>query len=233
MTVSIIIPTYNEFNSLEKLIQQIFENLKTEEISAEIIIVDDNSPDGTGKLAEKLKNNYSHLKVIHRPKKMGLASAVIDGIKISEGEIIGVMDADLSHELKAVPALIKAITKENVDLAIGSRYVQHGKITNWPLIRKITSLVAILLAKPVTKVKDATSGFFFIRRSCLDDVKLNPIGFKIGLEIFVKAKYNTFKEVPYTFTDRKKGKSKFNFKEILNYLAQLYQLTIYSVRRPQ
>ena len=106
-------------------------------------------------------------------------------------------------------------------LAIGSRYVKGGGIENWPLHRKVTSLVAIALAKPLTPVRDITSGFFLVRRSAIEGVALDPIGFKIGLEVIAKAHYGQALEVPYVFTDRVAGTSKLNQGEILNYLRQL------------
>lgn len=228
--VSLVIPTYNESESIRLLIPKIFEYALKNNIDCEVIIVDDNSPDGTGAVADELGAQYN-VKTIHRSGKLGLSSAVLEGFKIANGDILGVMDADLSHDPAIIPDLIKAITEGGADIAVGSRYVKGGAIRNWPWRRVLTSKVAIWLSWPVTKVKDSTSGFFFVRKECLDGVKLNPIGFKIGLETFVKAKAKKIVEMPYVFTDRAAGKSKFNFKEIINYLIQLKDLVGYKFGR--
>lgn len=230
--ISIVIPTYNESNSIKLLIPKIFEALKKDSIDAEIIIVDDNSPDGTGAVADELGKTYN-VKTVHRQGKLGLSSAVMEGFKIAKGGIWGVMDADLSHDPAVIPDLIKAITENGADISVGSRYVPGGKIKNWPVRRLITSVGAIWLSRIVTGVKDSTSGFFFLKKECIDGVKLNPIGFKIGLEIFVKARAKKIIEVPYVFTDRASGSSKLNSKEIVNYLVQLKDLVGYKFWKKQ
>ncbi len=148
---------------------------------------------------------------------------MIDGWKIArpESEALGAMDADFSHDAKALPAMVAALASGEYGLAIGSRYVKGGGIENWPMRRKITSLVAIALAKPLTPVLDITSGYFLVQRRALEGVELDPIGFKIGLEVIAKAHYGRALEVPYVFTDRIAGTSKLNQSEILNYLRQL------------
>jgi dolichol-phosphate mannosyltransferase len=147
---------------------------------------------------------------------------VIDGWAFArpESEALGAMDADFSHDPQVLPAMVAALSN-GYGLAVGSRYVKGGGIRNWPMRRKITSLVAIALAKPLTSVRDITSGFFLVRRDALDGVTLDPIGFKIGLEVIAKGHYGKAIEVPYVFTDRIAGVSKLNQGEILNYLRQL------------
>ncbi len=218
--ISIIVPTYNEAESLPRLAEQVFAVLRAHDIEAELVIVDDNSPDGTGDVAERLAGQYP-IRVLHRPGKLGLASAVMDGWNLTDSEIIGVMDADLSHDPEAIPALIQAVRERGAELAVGSRYVPGGGMEDWPWIRQFVSWTANQLARPFTPIHDATSGFFFMRRSVVDGVPLNPIGFKIGLEVMAKGRYTRWEEVPYVFTDRKMGRSKFGSKEIINYLKQL------------
>jgi len=218
--ISIIVPTYNEAESLPRLAEQVFAVLRAHDIEAELVIVDDNSPDGTGDVAERLAGQYP-IRVLHRPGKLGLASAVMDGWNLTDSEIIGVMDADLSHDPEAIPALIQAVRDRGAELAVGSRYVPGGGMEDWPWIRQFVSWTANQLARPFTPIHDATSGFFFMRRSVVDGVPLNPIGFKIGLEVMAKGRYTRWEEVPYIFTDRKMGRSKFGSKEIINYLKQL------------
>jgi dolichol-phosphate mannosyltransferase len=218
--VCVVVPTYNEALGIEKLIDALTGVLKANGINGEIVIVDDNSPDGTGALVDSLAAKYP-VRCVHRAGKLGLSSAVIDGWATCTSPIIGVMDADFSHDPAIVPLLVGAIQRGECELAIGSRYVKGGGITNWPWRRKITSRVAIALARPLTRVRDITSGFFFFKRGVIDGVKLDPIGFKIGLEVILKGKYSHVKEFPYVFTDRTSGTSKLNSGEIVNYLKQL------------
>lgn len=221
MKFSLVVPTYNEAGGIERLIITLDEIFKANNLDGEIIVVDDNSPDGTGAIVDRLAQSYP-VRCLHRPGKMGLSSGVIDGWAFArpESEAVGAMDADFSHDAKIVPRMVKAL-EDGYGLAIGSRYVPGGGIENWPLKRKVTSLVAIALAKPLTPVRDITSGFFLIKRDALIGVKLDPIGFKIGLEVIAKAHYGRVIEIPYVFTDRIVGESKLNQKEIVNYLRQL------------
>ena len=188
----------------------------------ELIIVDDGSPDGTADLAESYAPAHP-VRVVRRPGKAGLASAVLAGFGDARGDVLLVMDADLSHPPEAVPSLVSAID-QGADLAVGSRYVKGGGTKDWPLKRRIVSRAACLMGNVLVPVRDCTSGFFAIRRSAIDGVKLNPIGFKIGFEVMARAKYKKVVEVPYVFRDRELGKSKFGRREILQYLVQLGQV---------
>jgi len=222
MPFSIVVPTYNEAAGIEQLITTLAGVFAEHQLDGEIIVVDDNSPDGTGAIVDGLAAKYP-VRCLHRPGKMGLSSGVIDGWKFArhDSDAVGAMDADFSHDVNALPAMVAAVASGEYGLAIGSRYVPGGGIENWPLHRKITSLVAIALAKPLTPVRDITSGFFLVRRGALEGVELDPIGFKIGLEVIAKAHYGRALEVPYVFTDRVAGTSKLNQGEIFNYLRQL------------
>ncbi|GAC1504430.1 MAG: hypothetical protein NVS1B14_10240 [Vulcanimicrobiaceae bacterium] len=224
MKFSMVVPTYNEAAGIERLVSSLTEVFAQNSLDGEIIIVDDNSPDGTGAIVDRLARTYP-VRCLHRPGKLGLSSGVIDGWKFArpESEALGAMDADFSHDVRVVPKLVAAL-EAGFGLAVGSRYVPGGGIENWPLKRKITSLVAIALAKPLTRVRDITSGFFLVRRSAMEGVELDPIGFKIGLEVIAKAHYGRVSEVPYVFTDRVAGESKLNQKEIFNYLKQLRKI---------
>ena len=222
MKFSIVIPTYNEAGGIERLIVALDDVFKRNNLDGEIIIVDDNSPDGTGAIVDRLSQTYP-VRCLHRPGKMGLSSGVIDGWKFArpDSEAVGAMDGDFSHDINILPKMVEALESGGYGLAIGSRYVPGGGIENWPLKRKITSLVAISLAKPLTPVKDITSGYFLVKRSAIEGVDLDPIGFKIGLEVIAKAHYGNVIEVPFVFTDRVAGESKLDQKEIFNYLKQL------------
>jgi dolichol-phosphate mannosyltransferase len=232
---SIVVPTYNEAAGIERLIASLVSVFRAHHLDGEIIVVDDNSPDGTGAVVDALAEVYP-VRCLHRPGKLGLSSAVIDGWRFArpESDVVGAIDADFSHDAKVIPEMIAALASGECGLAIGSRYVPGGGIENWPLRRRVTSLVAIALAKPLTRVRDITSGFFLVRRSSLDGIEIDPIGFKIGLEVIAKARYGRALEVPYVFTDRLAGDSKLNQKEIFNYLRQLgriYRRRLFGRRR--
>ena len=231
MKLSIVIPTYNEKENIQKLIKKIQKEFKENKINGEIIIVDDNSPDGTGNLVENLKHIQKNIKVVHRKGKLGLSSAVLDGWKISEGEVLGVMDADLSHPVEKIKELFWEIENKEADFTIGSRYVRGGKIEGWNFKRKLMSKSATILARIYTKVKDPMTGFFMIKKDCIKDREINPKGFKILLELIIKSNYKKIKEIPITFVNRLEGKSKAGSKEIFYYLQNLVGYLPY-VRKP-
>jgi dolichol-phosphate mannosyltransferase len=222
---SIVIPTYNEAAGIGKLLSALDATFRASSLDGEIIVVDDNSPDGTGKLVEELSRSLP-VRCVHRSGKLGLSSAVIEGWAVARPESIalGAMDADFSHDVNALPKMVAALASGQYGLAVGSRYVAGGGIANWPAHRVITSRVACWLARPLTQVKDVTSGYFLVRRNALEAVRLDPIGFKIGLEVIAKAHYGKAIEVPYVFKDREAGVSKLNQREIYNYLKQLGRL---------
>lgn len=222
---SIVIPTYNEAAGIGKLIAALDAAFRAHSLDGEIIVVDDNSPDGTGDIVDGLSERFP-VRCLHRSGKLGLSSAVIEGwgIARSESVALGAMDADFSHDVNALPKMVAALETGEYGLAVGSRYVAGGGIANWPTRRVITSRVACWLARPLTHVKDVTSGYFLVRRDALTGVTLDPIGFKIGLEVIAKAHYGKAIEIPYVFTDRVEGVSKLNQREIFNYLKQLARL---------
>jgi dolichol-phosphate mannosyltransferase len=222
---SIVIPTYNEAAGIGKLLDALDATFRAHSLDGEIIVVDDNSPDGTGEIVEGLSRRLP-VRCHHRRGKLGLSSAVIEGWGIARRESIalGAIDADFSHDPNALPKMVAALESGECGLAVGSRYVAGGGIANWPAHRVVASRVACWLARPLTPVKDVTSGYFLVRRDALDGVALDPIGFKIGLEVIAKARYGKAVEIPYVFTDRVAGVSKLNQREILNYLKQLGRL---------
>jgi len=188
----------------------------------ELVVVDDGSPDGTADIADGLGRTQP-VRVVRRAGKLGLASAVMAGFAAAKGDVLVVMDADLSHPPEVVPSMLDAIAG-GADLAVGSRYVTGGGTKDWPLRRRIVSRVACLMGQVLVPVRDSTSGFFAVRRSVIDGVKLNPIGFKIGFEVMARGRYKKAVEVPYVFRDRELGKSKFGQREIVQYVVQLGQV---------
>jgi len=210
--LSIIIPTYNEKQNLPELTDRI----KAVIPNCEIIVVDDNSPDGTAQFAQKLG-----LTTLIRPEKKGLASAVIDGFKIAKGDILAVMDADLSHPPEILPQMLDLIKNNKADVVVGSRLVKGGGQIGWNFYNKLISNIARLPARFLTHVKDVTSGFFMIKRTVIQGVELKPMGYKILLEILAKGNYKKTTEAPIVFADRTGSKSKMGLKECLEYLGQV------------
>ena len=231
MRLSIVVPTYNERTRLGELVEAVFQVFAAHGIDGELVIVDDGSPDGTGALADDLATRH-RIRVVHRPGKLGLGTAVIDGFAAASGEILGVMDADLSHPAEALPRLLAALEQGPADMAIGSRYVRGGGVRNWPLIRRAMSRFACLLARPITPARDATSGYFLVRRHAVEGVQIAAGGFKICLELLVRGRVESVVEVPYTFSDRAAGESKMSWREATGYLWQLRDLMGYRRTRP-
>ena len=184
--------------------------------------MDDGSPDGTADVAAALAPRLP-VRVVRRGAQAGLASAVLAGFAAARGDLLVVMDADLSHPPETVALLVAAL-ESGADLAVASRYVRGGGMEDWPLRRRIVSRAACLLGNLLVPIRDATSGFFAVRRSAIDGVRLNGIGFKIGFEVAARARTRRIVEVPYVFRDREFGSSKFGRREVGQYLVQLGQV---------
>lgn len=224
--LSVIIPTYNERENIATLLRKIFGVLNNAGIDGEVVVVDDNSPDGTGALLEDLKREFPNLSVLHRAGKLGLSSAALEGFAAAKSDILAVMDADFSHPPEKLPEMFRLIETGVADMVIGSRYIPGGKIIGWGWYRKMLSWGATLLSRPFTKVHDTMTGYFMVRRTCIaDDMArgtFNPRGFKILLEILVKGKCKNVREVPIVFVNRAAGKSKNGPREIFAYLKNLW-----------
>ena len=219
LRVSLITPTYNERPNISLLAEEVFSAVaEFPEIDVELIVVDDNSPDGTGEEAEKLGDRYP-VQVVHRPGKLGLGSAVMEGFRKSDRDFLGVIDADLSHDPSVLPRLILGLRQH--DLALGSRYNPDSRMERWPWYRKLISQTGVLAARQLTGVQDPLSGYFFLHRRVLQGVTLTSPGYKILLEILVKGSWSTFVEVPYVFRNRQFSTSKLNLNEYYLFSKQL------------
>ena len=219
-TISIIVPTYKEKDNIVPLVERIQNSLA--KYDYEIVMVDDNSADGSEEIVNGLAQKYP-VKIIVRKNKRGLSSAVVDGIAATDSEFVIVMDADLQHPPEVLPDIAKAL--ESHDFVMASRYIKGGSPGEWKLSRKIVSKGATLLALPIApKIKDPMSGFFGFKRSVLDITSLSPTGWKIGLEILVRSKFKAVTEVPYTFVPRARGESKLSRRIMGEYLKQLMDL---------
>ena len=230
--VSIILPTYNESQNILKILKSIGESIP-KKISFETIIIDDNSPDGTGNIVEEYVENvreFAHntINVIHRKAREGLSSAIMSGIQQATGDTIVVMDSDLSHPANIIPKMLDAL-KSKCDLVIASRYVPDGAIEGWNLKRKLISKTATEIAKKCLGIDtaDPMSGFFAFKKKIINDLKFDAIGYKMLLEILVKTKEVNVTEIPYTFTDRQFGVSKLDTRTILDYLKSVWRLYLY------
>ncbi|MCA9021502.1 MAG: glycosyltransferase family 2 protein, partial [Planctomycetaceae bacterium] len=226
LQLSIIIPTYCEAENLRVLIPRINAALSDASLKAEIIVVDDNSPDETIQVCEELAETFP-LQLITRENERGLSTAVIAGLNAAAGEILLVMDADLSHPPEKIPELVSALYQPHTDFVIASRYVEGGSTDqSWGWFRKWNSRVATWLSRPFTNARDPLAGFFAIKRQTYLKARniLNPIGYKIGLELIVKCRCQHVVEIPIEFTDRMAGTSKLSFKEQLHYLKHLKRL---------
>jgi len=231
--VSIIIPTYNESQNILKILKSIGDILPPK-ILTEAIVVDDNSPDGTGKIVENYLKNFKKITgytidVIHRTAKKGLSSAILNGIQQAKGDTIVVMDSDFSHPPQIIPRMVDALKKYRCDIVVASRYVKGGKISNWSLKRKFMSKIATSIAKKGLGVQaaDPMSGFFAFKRPIIKGLKFDAIGFKMLLEILVKTRGANVREIPYTFTDRKLGSSKVSLSTAYDYAKSVWKLYRY------
>jgi dolichol-phosphate mannosyltransferase len=229
MDITLVIPTYNESGNIAILVAKVFEVFNDNNLNGHVIVVDDDSPDQTWKVAEDLRDTYPKLQVLRRQDKRGLSSAVLDGFTMANTDIIGVIDADLSHPPEKIPELVAPIIKGEADFTLGSRYIDQGGTQNWPLKRRFSSKIATLAVLGLTKVKDPMSGFFFLKKDLIKNVELSPKGFKIGLEILVRGNCEKVIEVPIVFLDRKYGESKLSSNVIVDYLIHVSKLYLYKL----
>jgi dolichol-phosphate mannosyltransferase len=226
--VSVIVPTYREVESLPYLIDRL-SPLRARFRGFELIVMDDDSNDGTQALLEKLALPW--VRLIVRTEDRGLSRAVVDGLAVARYDTIVVMDADLSHPPEMLPRMVADAQAH--DFVVGSRYVGGGKVDQgWSVLRWINSKIATSMARPFTRLKDPMSGFFAFRRTLLArTAKLDPVGYKIGLELIVKSGVHDVLEVPIHFSDRKYGESKLSLREHFAYLRHIGRLIAFKLRR--
>ena len=210
MRAVVCLPTYNERENLERMVRALGEH------GISVLVIDDNSPDGTGELADRLAQELDHVSVLHRPRKEGLGPAYLDGFRraLAEGaELILEMDCDFSHDPRDVPRLISAA--EQADLVLGSRYIEGGSVRNWGLLRRFVSAGGSVYARAIlgVDIRDLTAGFRCYRRAVLETVDLDAItsrGYAFQIEMTYRALRSGFRvvEIPITFVDREQGSSK-------------------------
>ena len=223
--LSLIVPTYNEVDNIATLVRRVHEALASH-CRYELIVVDDDSPDGTAEVARSLDSEYP-IKVIVRHNERGLASAVIHGFGHASGDVLGVIDADLQHPPEMIPDLLQ-YTRDGADVGVGSRYEPGGGTEKWTwqrlIVSKVARMLAHLLLPSSKKVSDPLSGFFLVRKKVIEGVELNPIGYKILLEVLVRGELGQVASIPYTFRGREAGSSKYGIRERMGYLRHILRL---------
>lgn len=222
--VSVVVPTYNERENIDELLSRIDASLNN--VDYEVVVVDDNSPDGTAERVIELSSRYP-VRLVRRAGKFGLSSAILDGVKVCSGDYVVVMDADLQHPPEVIKDLLRYAG--GCDIVVASRYVKGGGTAGFPIIRRVISLGATYMARVLIpqarKVKDPLSGFFLVRRELIEKTELAvPSGYKTLLEIISQHSNLKICEVPYVFQARVRGVSKLSRKEILNYVKQLLMI---------
>jgi dolichol-phosphate mannosyltransferase len=230
MKTLIIIPTYNEAKNIKRLIEEIFKL----DLDINILIIDDNSPDGTGNIVEEVAKRDHKVNLIKREGKMGLGTAYVAGFKYAidnKYDCIFEMDADFSHDPKEIPNFLEKI--KECDLVIGSRYIKGVNVINWPLRRLILSYGANIYTRFITglPVKDSTSGYKCFKRKVLENIDLNSIhsgGYSFQIEMNYKTWKKDFKiaEIPIIFVDRTEGKSKMSKKIVREAIWMVWKLRI-------
>lgn len=223
--VSIIVPTYCEAGNLPTLTERLFAATTQAGIDAELIVVDDHSPDDTEAVVASLAERFP-IRVIVRRGDRGLSSAVLRGFDEARHDTFVVMDADLQHPPEAVPELVAQLGQDGCDFVFGSRHIEGGRIEgDWSWFRRLNSWVATALAKPLVTLSDPMSGFFALRRRIWEQAApLDPIGYKIALELFIKGRCAHPLEVPIAFGTRLTGESKLSIHEQVKYLRHLARL---------
>lgn len=226
---SLVIPTYNECRNIANIVE-ILTGLLNKSLSEnyELIIVDDDSPDGTWEVAQALIPYYPHLRVMRRQHERGLSSAVVRGWQVAQGDVVGVIDGDLQHPPEILLQLLRAV-EEGADLAVASRHVDGGGVSSWSFIRRFLSrgaqlLGLMILPGVVGRVSDPMSGYFVVSRYAIAGATMNPVGYKILLEVLGRGKIDEIAEVGYVFRERSEGESKVTWKHYLDYIHHLLRL---------
>ena len=233
--LSVVIPTFNESSGIPQLLRSLHSSLLELQINFEIILVDDDSPDETWKIAVGLTQEIPELTVIRRLGQKGLATAVICGWQHSNGRLLGVMDGDGQHPSKTIKDLFNTFNEGNHEIVIASRYITYGGIKKWSFFRRLLSkgaqtLGQLLIPGAIDTVTDPMSGYFVVKRSIVAETELDPVGYKILLEILARSQANNVKEIPYVFLERSSGKSKVAVSHYISYLRHLLRLRVQPLR---
>jgi dolichol-phosphate mannosyltransferase len=229
--ISLVVPSYNERPNIEELVDRCGKALGSTGESFELIIVDDNSPDGTPEEIRRLQKTRPWLRLLVREVERDLSTAVIAGWRIAQGDLLGCMDADLQQPPEILPKLLERLRASGAEVAVASRHVAGGGVSDWSLIRRFISWTATLMATfilpgTLNQVRDPMSGFFLMRKEVIANAPLNPIGYKILLEVLAKGDYAHVEEVPFVFEERTRGGSKLGPATVAKYLAHLVRISV-------
>lgn len=231
LVLSLVIPTFNERENISVLVRQLSERLDPVlGTNYELIIVDDDSPDRTWELATELAAQYPCLRVVRRVGERGLSTAVIRGWQSARGAVLGVIDADLQHPPEVAVSLWNAVHNGS-DLAVGSRHLEDGGVSDWSVLRRALSRGAqliglIVLPGVVGRISDPMSGYFMVRREAIAGVELSPLGYKILIEVLGRGHVHSIREVGYVFRERHEGRSKVSWRLYVEYLRHLVRLRV-------
>jgi dolichol-phosphate mannosyltransferase len=226
--LTVIIPTFKEEANIRNIITEVDAVFTRNNLNGEILVVDDNSPDGTISIVNEIKNTKPYVNIIVRLVDHGLSQSVAEGFVQASSDVLVVIDADLSHPPALIPTMYHDIM-EGYDIVIGSRYMDGGGIKKWPLKRRVISLGATFLGRLLfPDVSDPVSGFFAVRKSVVEKAALKPRGYKILLEVLGKGTWEKDKEIPFEFVDREIGSSKLKLKTIVEYAQQVINITLFS-----
>jgi dolichol-phosphate mannosyltransferase len=226
---SLVVPTYNESKNLAKLVEILTQLLNSYfHENYELIIVDDDSPDLTWQVGLDLMPDYPQLRVMRRQGEKGLSTAVIRGWQASQGEILGVIDGDLQHPPETLIKMLDEMTK-GADLVVASRHVEGGGVSDWGFMRRVLSrgaqmLGLLILPNVIGRVSDPMSGYFMVRRSAIANCLMNPLGYKILIEVLGRGNIGSVAEVGYVFQERKEGESKVTWRQYVDYILHLLRL---------
>jgi len=227
--LALAIPTLGEAENIRPLLERVGQVLDPLGIDYEILVVDDDSCDGTVEIVEALTRRDPRIRLLVRKGERGLSGAILHGWAHTDASIVGVMDADLQHPPELLGELATAMLS-GCDLAIASRYTAGGELGTWNPLRRLFSVAAVFVTWPIQRAglraHDPMSGFFLVRRDCVANISFQPTGFKLLLEILVRAQISSVREVPFAFGRRFRGRSKANVKVALEYgrlLARLYR----------
>ncbi|MDE0928476.1 MAG: glycosyltransferase [Acidimicrobiales bacterium] len=237
ITLSLVIPTYNEAGNIATLVRSLHQQLSDAQISHELIVVDDNSPDGTSDVVTQLTTEIPTLRLIHRNDENGLATAVICGWHHAHGALLGVIDGDGQHPPDTLPKLVASLSDPTnpADIAVASRHLPGGGVPTWSASRRLLSqgaqtLGSLLLPGTVGQVTDPMSGYFVVKRQAIAGCDLQPVGYKILLEVLARGDIHQVVETPYYFLERETGSSKVKATHYLDYLRHLLRLRVQPLR---
>lgn len=227
--LTVIIPTFNEESNIRNIVMAVDAVFHEHSLNGQILVVDDNSPDGTIGIVNDIRRTKEHVAILVRKEDHGLSQSVADGFVHAASGVFVVIDADFSHPPVLIPRMFNEI-RNGYDIVIGSRYMEGGGIKKWPFKRRVISIGATFLGRLLfPDITDPVSGFFAVKREVVEKAPLKPRGYKILLEVLGKGTWQKDTEIPFEFVDREAGASKLKIRTIIEYVQQVLDITLYSL----